>query len=289
MRRCVRRLLGLGVAAASVLPAAADFTMGEAIDPTVGGLYRAFYSAGFDNIVNDPYADSLASQFYVSVGISNSIPLNQELTATEVFFTFYNVGDVQSVIAEIYWDWTDPEIFDPFSLTWVGGDGGSSDEWWEFPTEGLAPPNLPGGDSLQPAFGYQDEFNVGVLAGADGQPTSEPKGPGDPGIGVGEYATFRMSFLEGFNIGHLSEDLTGQDGSSVADLRFGLHVRSIPNPDYDPNDLTSEKDFSFSYVSPVGSGGGILAPPTAVPVPGAASLGLLGFGLIAAARRKARK
>lgn len=120
---------------------------------------------------------------------------------------------------------------------------------WEI---GATPTDLPEGEDASPTFE--------AIVSSD---TGTPFGGSNPDrITPGESATFTLSLLSGYDWSDLNRELT------EGDLRLGLFVAGIDGPNDD--------DASDHFVS---------GPPV-VPVPGAAGLGLLGLGFVAAFARR---
>lgn len=113
-----------------------------------------------------------------------------------VDFLFTNSGAVASSITGIYFDWRDPaDIYAPGTIT---GSAGVSFSW------GAAPPNLPGGQQLDP------NFSANLAADSNG-----PTKPN--GVDPGEWVSFRF--------------MTGSPSTAAdlysGDLRVGVHAQGF--------------------------------------------------------------
>lgn len=161
----------------------------------------------------------------------------------QVLFTFFNIGGDQSTISEIY--------FDDGTLLGIAAID-NSDPNVSF-SQDATPPDLPGGNSISPAF----NVTAGFLADAD---NPAPKW----GVSPGESVGILFALQTGGSFFDVLDDL------ETGELRIGLHVINFAN------------DGSESFVNNPGGG-----PPTVIPVP--AAVWLLGsglLGLVALGRRR---
>lgn len=205
-------------------------------------------SFGFDCITNNNAGDCTIGEAQLGVDVT-SYGLGTGSGGTDqVLFTFTNTGADQSTISEVY--------FDDGSLLGLAGlidmdDGVGGDPNVDF-TQGANPPDLPGGNNIDPAF----QVTAGFLADAD---NPAPTWGVSPGESLGIIFDLQAGKAFADTIAALG------DGS----LRIGLHV------------INFASGGSESFVNnPTET-----IPP--VPVPAAAWLfgsGLL--GLVGIARRK---
>lgn len=126
----------------------------------------------------------------------------------QVNFTFYNIGPIASSITDIYFD--DGTLLD--IATVINGPGVSF-------SEGAAPPNLPGGQSISPNFnttqGFLADSDMPIAVNGVNATLTPP----------GEYVTIRFNLLPGQTYADTlaAIALGGADGG----LRIGLHVQAI--------------------------------------------------------------
>ena len=115
----------------------------------------------------------------------------------QVSFTFTNAGPADSSIADVYWD--DGSLL---ALATISNGAGVS-----FST-GCSPGNLPGGNSISPAF----TTTIGFCADSD--PPAQPNG-----VNPGEYVTVTFDLQAGKTFAHVLADLAS------GALRIGIHVQ----------------------------------------------------------------
>ena len=180
----------------------------------------------FTRITNNASTD-VASQF---------LAVADEGAGSTVTFTFPNSAVIPSNIANIYFDDDNLMSFNSF-VTQTGTSF----------SQGGAPGNVPGGNSISPAFDANTALNVS----AD---------PGPPANGInaaGDVLTVSYNLLNGATFADVESALMS------GDLRLGLHVRSIGG-----------EDDSDSFVSVV------------IPLPTTAGLAGLGLAGVALRRRR---
>jgi hypothetical protein len=162
-------------------------------------------------------------------------------SATEIDFTFTNAVGIASSITEIYFD--DGPFLEVAPAVFQFG--------CNFTSGGATPPNLPGGNTLNPAFNATQIFSADAA--------------GNPSNGVStfqDWVTLRFTLTEGMT---WADVLTALD---TGQLRVGLHV---------------------SAIGAQGQSDGFVNNPPVVPLPPAAWAGgacLLGLAVIR--RRRAR-
>lgn len=120
-----------------------------------------------------------------------------DLGGGNVNFRFLNAGPAASSISEVYFD--DGTLLGVSTVTHNLGDpwtGGSA-----------APPNLPGGNSISPAF----ETTAGFLAGSNPSPVMN-------GVQAGERLDVVFALQGGGSFADILDELT------TGELRIGMHV-----------------------------------------------------------------
>lgn len=156
-----------------------------------------------------------------------------------VGFLIKNPGPGQSTITSVYFD--DGTILGLAQIIDDPENGVDFDQ-------PVTPPNLPGGEELDPAFEATQAFSVGNEPGVAN------------GVDVGEELTLVFELLPGLTFEDTVQALL--DGT----LRIGLHVQNFPGGG------------SESFVN---------LPPEVVPLPASAGLAMLGLGAVATRRRRA--
>jgi hypothetical protein len=148
---------------------------------------------GFYNITgNNPADAATAGQFDVEVNDAGS---------HRVDFTFRNAGPAASSITDVYFD--DGTLLGIAQI--FAGPGVSF-------SQGASPPNLPGGNTLSPAF----LTSAGFLSDSD--PPAQPNG-----VNPGEWLTIRFNLL---NPPSGPPDYTDTLAALASgELRIGIHVQ----------------------------------------------------------------
>ena len=156
--------------------------------------------------------------------------------AGQAQFIFRNVGASAASITDIYFD--DGTLLGIASIT----NGAGVDF-----SQGASPGNLPGGNSMSPAF----EATAGFTA--DSNPPTQPSG-----VNPGETVAIFFTLQSGGTVADVISELYSQE------LRIGIHVQGFAN----------------------GGSESFLNGGSPVPVPAAAWLMLSGLGALRMARRR---
>lgn len=159
-----------------------------------------------------------------------------DLGGSQVRFKFTN--NSTSSITDIYFD--DGTLLGIASIT----DSGSGVDF----SQGASPPDLPGGNSISPAF----TTTAGFLADSNAPVSAN-------GVGAGEWVAIDFNLISGQDYGDVLAALALPNSGGTGDLRIGIHVQSFP------------------------SGGGseaFINNPTPVPEPEAYAMLLAGLGLV---------
>lgn len=133
------------------------------------------------------------------------------LGSDHAFFTFTNNVGTSSSVRQIYFDGATLG-----SITSVTNSGGVSTPTF-FQTNSASPPDLPGGNSITPAF----SVNAGLALDTTGGP---------PGRGLNESAdsvVVRINLANGVTFADTLAALSQSSANSNDWLRVGLHVQSI--------------------------------------------------------------
>ena len=156
---------------------------------------------GFGCITNNNAGNCTIGETQLSVELT-------DIGSNQVLFTFMNSGSAASSIEGVYFD--DGTLLGIASLI-DADDGVGGDLGVDF-SEGASPPNLPGGNSISPAF----VTTAGFLADADA-PMVPVKG-----VNPGESLGVIFDLIAGVNF----NDTVAALGT---DLRIGVHVIAFDN------------------------------------------------------------
>lgn len=225
-------------------------------------LAAAFFAVASLFISN--VALAVASSTYGFVGVTNTSSADTTLGVDSLFVEVIDLGLDSSNTYQVAFKFTNNTssasltdvYFDDGTLLGIASISGSGDGV-KFSDQGnVAPPNLPGGDNLDPKF----VTTAGFSADSDPPVTSN-------GVSSGEWLTVIFNLQPNKDYASVIDALTLSNGGGVGDLRIGLHVQGFYG------------------------GGGESFVNSASPVPEArtyvmmlAGLGLVGF--MAARRRK---
>jgi len=187
----------------------------------------------FVNITNNDALNAAIgeAQLFVELG---------DLLGNQVTFTFGNTGPDASSITQMYFD-------DGGLLSFASIDDSLAGV--EF-SQGASPPNLPGGNTVVPAF----MTTAGLSFGSD--PPVQPNG-----VNPGEWLAITFDVNPPINL---------QDQIASGNLRIGIHVQAIG----------AGGSEAFILGEPVDSSS------TAIPAPGAIVLAGIGTGLVGLMRRQ---
>ena len=163
----------------------------------IAGAFAAGIQAAtlsFDCITNTLAGDCSIGESQLSVEVTDA-------GSGLVLFEFFNTGSAQSTISEIYFD--DGSLL---AIASIDKTGKNSSIGVSF-SQGATPPDLPGGNSITPAF----NVTAGFLADAD---DPAPKW----GVNIGESVGITYSLQGAQTITKVLDELT------TGQLRIGLHV-----------------------------------------------------------------
>jgi hypothetical protein len=149
---------------------------------------------GFDCITGNVAGDCSIGEAQLTVDVTDA-------GAGQVLFTFSNSGPEASSIADVY--------FDDGSIPSISGIASidNSDAGVSF-SLGSNPPDLPGGNSITPAF------NATTGLTADSDAPTQPNG-----VNPGESLGILVDLSSGVSYADLLSDITSMD------LRIGIHVQ----------------------------------------------------------------
>jgi hypothetical protein len=172
--------------------------------------------------------------------------------SNQVDFTFRNLSQRNSSVTEIYFD--DGTLLGIASVI----DSGNGVNFSQVGTS--SPPNLPGGNTISPAFQVTAGF---VVDTGNGGPSKGVENSLD--AGVQEFVTIRFDLINGRSFSDTLVALNGPLGDGL-DLRVGLHVKAF-------SDGGSESFVNLPITTPV-------------PEPAEWAMLLSGLALVAARRRR---
>ncbi len=180
-------------------------------------------SFGFQNITNNNAADAATGEAQLLLDVTDA-------GGGQVSFLFTNLGPLASSITDVYFD--DGTLLGIASI--VNGAGVSF-------SQGASPPDLPGGNSISPAFQTSAGFS------ADSDPPTQPNG-----VNPGEQLEILFDLVGGSTFADTIAAL--EAGGGTGGLRVGIHVQGF-------------------------AGGGSEAFVNAPPIPEPSSALLAGFAL----------
>lgn len=203
----------------------------------------AFAAFASSSLAGTMYGFSNISANNVSNAITGETQLRVEVDAAgpgQVAFIFSNSGPAAMSITDVYFD--DGTLLGIATII-NGGSGVSF-------SQGASPGNLPGGNTISPAFVTTAGFS------ADSNPPAQPNG-----VNPGETLTIIFNLLAGKTLADTLAALSTPGG----DLRIGIHVQGFANGGSE----------SFLHQVP--------APSTALP------LALAGLACLTGSRRRPRQ
>ena len=207
------------------------------------GSQAGAFTVSFNCIENDGF---IAAQ--CGIGEAQFTAEVTDLGGGQIEILFENSGPIASIIADVYID-DGADLFADLDSV-VDGTGTDFEE-------GAAPPDLPGGNEVDPAFGA--DF------AADAEP---PTGTGGNGADPGESFSLIMSLNDGFDFADV------QAAFDSGEVRLGIHGQGLG---------AGQEGLggSQSFVSgPPGEGPNVPEPTAAL---------VFGVGLVAVARRARRR
>lgn len=159
------------------------------------GYSAAAVTYGFYGITNNDPSNVVIGEAQFSVAVD-------AIGTTQVVFDFFNAGPYASSITQIYFDGTTGFFDQNYDPSMINNGPGVSFSW------GAAPPNLPGGNSISPAF------NAVFSAESNNPPPANGVNPGET-VGL----VFDLSAGKTYN------DIIA--ALNAASLRIGLHVQAM--------------------------------------------------------------
>ncbi len=148
---------------------------------------------GFDCITNNMAGDCNIGEAQLTVDVTDA-------GGGQVLFTFNNSGPEDSSITDVYFD--DGSVASISDIDSIINSVGVSF------SQGAAPPDLPGGNSISP------QFNTTMGLNADSDPPTQPNG-----VNPGESLGVIVNLDAGVTYADLLLDLNSED------LRIGIHVQ----------------------------------------------------------------
>lgn len=209
-----------------------------------GSAYGTTYS--FVNVTGNDVANAASGEAQLSVDVTS-------YSATQVLFTFKNVGASAMSIADVYFD--DGALLGLAFL--IDADDNGGDAGVDF-SPGASPGNLPGGNAIN--------FNTTSGFLADSDPPTQPNGV-NPGETLGVVFNLIGGQTLADVIAALNLGLANPGVDVTGGLRIGIHVQGFANGG------------SESFVN-----GPPDTPP--VPLPAPVALGLAGLAPLALRRRR---
>ncbi len=200
---------------------------------------------GFDAITNNSAQSAAIGEAQLSVSVNS-------YNANQVLFTFFNVGTAACSITDIYFDNGSPAKTLLSMAGLIDKDNGTGGDAGVDFSPLASPSNLPGGNSISPAF----VTSTGFSADSD-SPVSKN------GVNPGEKLGVIMNLLSGKTFNSVLAALGN------GDLRIGIHVQAFSNGK------------SESFINQRAGGSMVVPEPT--------TIGLLAAGLISLTAAKRRR
>jgi hypothetical protein len=156
----------------------------------------------FEAITNSSATNVAIGESQLSMTVSDATALVNDGKAY-VDFLFENLGPAACSITQIYWDDGANAVLG--AITALFQSAGV-----DFKTSGVAPPNLPAGNTV--------DFTADAAVG--------PNAPVQPnGVNPGEWLKVRFALLPGKTFSSVTDELNPKD----YDLRVGIHVQGFAN------------------------------------------------------------
>jgi len=152
---------------------------------------------GFYNITGNSATNAAIGEAQLRVDVS-------DLGGGQVYFEFMNLGPLASSITDVYFDDSNNDSNPLASLASITNGSGVSF------SNGASPSNLPGGNTIVPAFSANFDLDSNA-------PTSSN------GVNPNETLGLTFNVANGVTFGDLIDEL------DAATLRIGIHVQAFAN------------------------------------------------------------
>jgi hypothetical protein len=217
----LRRVVSIVVAATAVTvcqSASADYLQLGVVPISANSGVQLALSGQLKIVVADQSVN-LQSLFGLDFNGADSTPVPG---VGQVSFIFVNLGSIPSTITDVYFD--DGSLLGIASL--VGSSGVSF-------SQGGAPPDLPGGNSIAPAF----QTTAGFLADSDAPIPHN-------GVNPLEWLAVTFDLIGGQDFDDIVNalNLGYEDGAQFGALRIGLHVQGIGDDEEESDSFINTPD-----------------------------------------------